>query len=82
VESVPGRVSGAWVFKDTRMPISIIFENLEYGSSLEEIIEDYDVTLEQIQTVLQFAARSADPPVPAGAPVAPLGGPTLDAHTP
>ena len=29
VESSPGKVSGAWVFKDTRMPISVIFENLE-----------------------------------------------------
>lgn len=66
VESVPGRVSGAWVLRDTRMPISIIFENLEYGSSIEEIIEDYDVTREQIQAVLEFAARSAAPPVPVG----------------
>jgi uncharacterized protein (DUF433 family) len=66
VESVPGRVSGAWVLRDTRMPISVIFENLEYGSTIEEIIEDYDVTREQIQAVLEFAARSAAPPVPAG----------------
>ena len=29
VESIPGKVSGAWVFKDTRMPVSIVFENLE-----------------------------------------------------
>jgi uncharacterized protein (DUF433 family) len=48
------------------MPISIIFENLEYGSTIEEIIEDYDVTREQIQAVLEFAARSAAPPVPVG----------------
>jgi len=34
-----GPVSGAWVLRDTRMPISIIFENLEHGSSIEEIIE-------------------------------------------
>ena len=69
VESVPGRLSGAWVFRDTRMPVSSIFENLEYGSSIEEIIENYDVTLEQIQEVLEFAARSLDaPPIPAGTP--------------
>jgi uncharacterized protein (DUF433 family) len=66
VESVPGRVSGAWVLRDTRMPISVIFENLEYGSTIEEIIEDYDVTREQIQAVLEFVARSAAPPVPVG----------------
>jgi uncharacterized protein (DUF433 family) len=62
VESVPDRRSGAWVFKDTRMPVSTVFENLEVGSSIEEIIEQYDVTREQIQAVLEFAARSLDPP--------------------
>ncbi len=41
------------------MPISLIFENLEYGASIEEIIENYHVTREQIQAVLEFAARSA-----------------------
>src|ERR1700689_4992345 len=70
VESVPGRRSGAWVFKDTRMPVATVFENLELGTSLEEIIEQYDVTREQIQAVLEFAARSLDaPPVPVAAPV-------------
>ena len=68
VESVPDRRSGEWVFKDTRMPVSTVFENLLVGSSIEEIIEQYDVTREQIQTVLEFAARSLDaPPVPVGA---------------
>lgn len=62
VESVPGRVSGAWVLRDTRMPISVIFENLEYGSSIEEIIENYGVTRKQIQAVLDLAAKSAAPP--------------------
>ena len=62
VESVPGRVGGAWVLRDTRMPVSVIFENLEYGASLEEIMENYQVTREQLQAVLDFAARSAAPP--------------------
>jgi len=66
VESVPGRRSGAWVFRDTRMPVATVFENLEAGSSIEEIIEQFHVTREQIQAVLEFAARSLDaPPVPA-----------------
>ena len=68
VESVPGRRSGAWVFKDTRMPVATVFENLEAGSDIEEIIEQFHVTREQIQAVLKFAARSLDaPPVPVGA---------------
>jgi uncharacterized protein (DUF433 family) len=67
VESVPDRRSGAWVFRDTRMPVATVFENLEVGSSIEEIIEQYDVTREQIQAVLEFAARSLDaPPVRVG----------------
>ena len=39
VESVPGKVSGAWVFKDTRMPVSLVFENLEAGATIEEIMD-------------------------------------------
>lgn len=64
VESVPGRVSGAWVLRGTRMPVSVIFENLEYGATIEEIIENYAVTREEIQSVLEFAAKSAGPPSP------------------
>jgi uncharacterized protein (DUF433 family) len=60
VESVPDRRSGAWVFKDTRMPVATVFERLRFGSSVEEIIQRYDVTREQIQAVLEFAARSLD----------------------
>ena len=62
VESVPGRVSGAWVFKETRMPVSAVFENLEAGATIDEIMEWFDVTREQIVAVLEFAARSLDPP--------------------
>ncbi len=75
VESVADRRNGAWVFRDTRMPVATVFENLEVGTSIEEIIEQYDVTREQIQVVLEFAARSLDaPPIPAG-----VGG-RSDAH--
>jgi uncharacterized protein (DUF433 family) len=71
VESVPGRLSGAWVFKDTRMPVSAVFENLEAGATIDEIVEQFEITREQINTVLEFAARSLDAPatVPTGSPV-------------
>jgi len=39
VESVPGKVSGAWVLKGTRMPVSSIFENLEAGASIDDIMD-------------------------------------------
>jgi uncharacterized protein (DUF433 family) len=61
VESIPGKVSGAWVFKDTRMPVSIVFENLESGATVDEIMEWFHLTREQIVAVLEFAARSLDP---------------------
>lgn len=64
VESVPGRLSGAWVFAGTRMPVSAVFENLEAGVTVDEIIEQFDVTREQINAVLEFAARSLDAPSP------------------
>jgi len=63
VESVPGKVSGAWVFRGTRLPVATIFENLEDGMSIEEIMEQFDVTREQITAVLDFAARSLEAPV-------------------
>ena len=76
VESIPGKVSGAWVFKDTRMPVSTVFENLESGASIEEIMEWFDVTREQVVSVLEFTARSLDAPPPANRPLA-----AVDAHS-
>jgi len=63
VESVPGKVSGAWVFRGTRLPVATVFENLEDGLSIEEIMEQFDVTREQVTAVLDFAARSLEAPV-------------------
>ena len=67
VESIPGKVSGAWVFKGTRLPVATVIENLE-DLSVEEVMEQFDVTREQVTAVLEFVAQSlrADP-VPAGA---------------
>lgn len=63
VESIPGKVSGAWVFRNTRMPVSIVFDNLEAGATIDEIVEWFDVTPEQVKAVIEFAARSLEPPV-------------------
>lgn len=66
VESVPGKVSGAWVFKNTRMPVATVFENLQDGMTIDELIETFDgLTREQIESVLQFVAQSLEVPVPA-----------------
>ena len=63
VESVPGKVSGAWVFKNTRTPVAVVFENLEDGMTIDEVMAQFPVTREQVTAVLEFAARSLDAPV-------------------
>jgi uncharacterized protein (DUF433 family) len=57
VESIPGKVSGAWVFRGTRLPVATVIENLE-DLSIEEVMEQFDVTREQITAVLDFVAQS------------------------
>ncbi|MEO5953630.1 MAG: DUF433 domain-containing protein [Chloroflexia bacterium] len=61
VESVPGKRSGAWVFRGTRTPVSVVFDNIQ-DMSVDELVEEFGVTREQIHTVLQFAANTADLP--------------------
>ena len=56
VESVPGRMGGAWVFKGTRLPVATIIENLE-DLSVDEVIEQFDVTREQVTAVLEFVCK-------------------------
>jgi uncharacterized protein (DUF433 family) len=51
-----------WVFRGTRMPVATVFENLEAGASLEEIIEWFDLTREQLAAVLDSAVRSLETP--------------------
>ena len=60
-ERVPGKVSGVWVLKGTRMPVATIFENLEAGASIDDVLAWYEgLDREQIQAVIEFAARSLD----------------------
>ena len=61
VESIPGKVSGAWLFKGTRMPVAIVFQNLEAGASLDDIMEWFEgLDREQVKAVIEFVARSLD----------------------
>jgi len=61
VESIPGKVSGAWVLRGTRMPVSVIFENLQAGANIDDIMEWFEgLDRGQIQAVIEFAARSLD----------------------
>ena len=60
VESVPGKRSGAWVFRNTRTPVSVVFDNLEVGATIDEIMEWFHLSREQVIAVIEFAARSLD----------------------
>lgn len=59
VERVPGKVSGAWVFKGTRVPVAALFENVEGGATVDQFLEWFPgVTREQAMAVLKFAESS------------------------
>ena len=74
VESIPGKVSGAWVFRNTRLPVATVIENLE-DLSVEEVMEQFDVTREQIAAVLEFVVQSLKTSMPPQAPE------LVDAHS-
>ena len=63
VERHADRLGGAWVFKGTRVPVRALFENIEAGASIEDIMEWFDgLDREQVKAVIAFAARSLDRP--------------------
>jgi uncharacterized protein (DUF433 family) len=60
VERDPARVSGAWLFRGTRIPVAALFENLEDDASVHEFVDWFPgVTIAQARVVLDYAARSA-----------------------
>jgi uncharacterized protein (DUF433 family) len=59
VESIPGKRSGAWVFRGTRTPVATVFENLQ-DMTVDELVDEFGVTREQVEAVLQFAAQSTE----------------------
>ena len=59
VERTPGKVSGAWLFKGTRVPVRALFENIEDGARVEDFLEWFPgVTRDQITAVLRYAEES------------------------
>jgi uncharacterized protein (DUF433 family) len=60
VERDPARMSGAWVFRGTRVPIAALFENLEDDASVHQFLDWFPgVSLDQARSVLEHAARSS-----------------------
>jgi uncharacterized protein (DUF433 family) len=62
VERAPERVSGAWVFRGTRVPVRALFENLEEGASIDDFLQWFPgVTRDQAVAVLTHAEQSLIP---------------------
>jgi uncharacterized protein (DUF433 family) len=59
VERVSGKVSGAWIFRGTRVPVQALFENLEDGATVDEFLKWFSgVRREQVEAVLEHASAS------------------------
>ena len=61
VERIPGKVSGAWLFKNTRVPVKALFENLEGGATVQDFLEWFPgVTRDHVDAVIEHTRRSLD----------------------
>jgi len=61
VERDPNKLSGAWVFRGTRIPVSALFENIEDGAQISDFVEWFPgVTTDQIKEVLEYVAHSLE----------------------
>jgi len=59
VERKADKLNGAWVFRDTRVPVKALFENLESAATIDDFLEWFPgVTRQQVEAVLQHAERS------------------------
>lgn len=55
VERDIDRMSGAWVFKGTRIPVEALFENLEDGATIDEFIESAS-----LPSIIRFLTNTPD----------------------
>ena len=61
VERFPGKVSGVWLFRNTRVPVKALFENIEGGASVAEFLEWFPgVDPSQVDAVLEHAQLSLE----------------------
>ena len=62
VEQVPGKVGGTWLFKQSRVPVRALFENLEDGAAVEDFLAWFPgVSRGQVLAVLKHAEQSLAP---------------------
>ena len=61
IERHPQKVSGAWIFKNTRLPVATLFEALKQNSTIDQFLDDFEgVTRQQVNTVLDHQIRSLE----------------------
>jgi uncharacterized protein (DUF433 family) len=61
VERIPEKVSGAWLFKGTRVPVKALFENIEGGATIQEFLKWFPgVTRQQAEAVLEYTQKSLE----------------------
>lgn len=59
VERNPGKISGAWAFTGTRVPVYALFENLASGATIDEFVKWFPgVDKQQVQAVLEHEAKA------------------------
>ena len=60
VERNPGKMSGAWVFTGTRVPLYALFENLASGATVDEFVEWFPgVDEKQVRAALEHKVRAS-----------------------
>jgi len=65
IERIPGKVSGIWLFKGSRVPVKALFENLEDGASVDDFLTWFPgVPREQVQAVLDLKQAHVDNSAP------------------
>ena len=59
VEQDSAKVSGAWVFEGTRVPLASLFENLRDGATVDQFLSWFPgVERRQVESVLDHETRN------------------------
>jgi len=63
VERVPGKVSGVWLFRGTRLPVWVVLDNLQAGATLDEIADWFEIERSKVEEFLAFLASETKTPL-------------------
>ena len=62
LERIPGKVSGVWLFRGTRLPLWVVLDNLKSGASLDEISDWFEIERPKVEELLAFLANETKTP--------------------